>query len=278
MHRSYSQLTQWLTCPESYRLGRVVGVPQLQAAWFAQGLGVHAAAEAAAWGTDPMAAYDTAFDAAITESLRVDPAQDSWLTGTPSRGGVEDTTRRKALGRTQAADLASQGALDGLWHLPTGEPAAEVEFAIQLGRVEVRGSIDAIVDTGSGLIVRDYKTGTRIPGSPMQLGLYAVAADKLYGTNIKAGDYWMCKSGTSTTIYDLTRYGEQFFVDQFESLERAIENNIFPAAPEESKCRFCTVRPYCPVQGWLPPAQTGGDHIASRRDDATLTPAETQGS
>ncbi|GAC1367123.1 MAG: hypothetical protein NVSMB32_11980 [Actinomycetota bacterium] len=68
-----------------------------------------------------------------------------------------------------------------LARLDTGEPLAELPFALKLGDRVVRGRIDAVYETDEGgLEVVDFKTGQRsTPDNVDQLALYAAALGRL---------------------------------------------------------------------------------------------------
>ncbi len=70
--------------------------------------------------------------------------------------------------------------------LDSGEPMAELPFALKVGAGVVRGRIDAVYETDDGgLEIVDFKTGGRLatpahlPGGMDQLSLYAAALGRL---------------------------------------------------------------------------------------------------
>lgn len=256
-HRSFSQVKQLKDCGTAYKLARIDRAPKLQASWSIQGNAVHSGAEAAAWGGDPVVAYEATWEERENEALKSEPDMKKWQTGTPKRDGATDAAQRFLKGKEQLADYLAymEQSDDEVWRLPSGEPAAEVTFELDFGGVTVKGAIDQIIRKGNGkIVVRDLKTGTKLPEDPMQLGLYAQAANRLYGLDITAGDYWMAKSGTATTEYDLSAYTEDFFAAEFANADRIIREGLFTTRPGDH-CRVCDVRPSCPIRGFLKPAQ-----------------------
>ena len=56
----------------------------------------------------------------------------------------------------------------------------EVPFTMKMDGVAVRGVIDCVVQDGDRLIVLEFKTGRRRPEHDRQVGLYKVAAERLW--------------------------------------------------------------------------------------------------
>lgn len=134
--------------------------------------------------------------------------------------------------------------------LPTGEPAVEVAFSITLGGVIVRGAIDQMVrwvDTGA-LTVRDFKAGSKLPATPLQLSVYGIAWRRCFGDPIQWGDFYMCKNGNPTGMFNLLDYPEGVVSAWVEMMDRSERSGVYLPNGSDA-CRVCTVRPSCSLMG-----------------------------
>lgn len=257
-HRSVSQLTSWVRCGEAYRLERVAKAPQTPAAWTLQGTAVHAAVEhwEKSGGKAPLAetlqVFNTAWDTGLTAMRAREPDQNLWMTGTPKTKGGVDATRRRQRGQEQVAAYIGYRQTDPfeVWETPDGQPAVELEFKVVLGGVEVVGYIDLVLETpdGENLLVRDLKTGSKLPDSALQLGVYAEAVEQKYGIRPRWGDFFMAKNNAPTKPYDLSPYTAERLGRWFARLDRAVNAGVFIPSPGES-CRTCGVAKYCDAVG-----------------------------
>lgn len=136
-----------------------------------------------------------------------------------------------------------------------GKPAIELQLNMILGEasetpIRVRGYIDAVVVVNGEPRVRDYKTGNK-PGDDFQLGVYALAIKKMFGVEVRSGDYFMAgkkgKKPVLTVPYDLTEWTEERITEMFQEVEALIQAGNFEALPETDKCAFCDVSYNCPV-------------------------------
>jgi CRISPR/Cas system-associated exonuclease Cas4 (RecB family) len=133
--------------------------------------------------------------------------------------------------------------------LPDGRKAIEVALEIQIGGVPIKLVIDAIYDTGNGvLMIVDYKTGSRTPISGLQLGLYATALEKAYGIRIQLGAYYMTRKGILSDPVNLDKYTEGVLSSLYQQLDTAIRDEIFIPNPG-THCVSCGVREACYLMG-----------------------------
>lgn len=256
-HRSVSQLTSYAGCGEAYRLERVARAPQTPAAWFAQGTAVHEAIER--WERtyrahsveEAQAWYYEAWEREIEALLAKEPDVSNWQA--PGRTKPEtDLVNRMKRGAEQVAGYIEYSdrnpALTPFEYLP-GEPTAEVPFDLDLDGVRVIGSIDLILaDRRGRLLVRDIKTGSRLPSSPIQLAVYRIAVEDLIGEAPAWGDYFMCKNNEPTKPYDLRVYTRQDVARWFLQMDRAEKAGNYLPNPGDH-CKTCGVRRYCTVMG-----------------------------
>lgn len=142
-----------------------------------------------------------------------------------------------------------------VWVTPDGIPAIELPFEVLFGQVMVKGYIDLVLEhkkTGT-LIVTDIKSGSTKPKNNKQLGIYACAAEKLYGVRPRYGTFFMCR-GTGKdepkTYFqqpaDLSgaEHSYEYLSGEFAHLNYGVKFEVFPAAPGES-CRRCGVAYAC---------------------------------
>lgn len=259
--RSVSQLNQYVRCPQAYKLGRIDKVWSRPAAWLPQGTAFHTVAETHekrnAEGNplpleEALELFKAEYAAGINELTEETPNFDWWFWSGPFNG-ERDTERRYKIGLEQVEKFYAWRADTGqeIWVTPDGKPAIELEFAIELDGIIVRGFIDAVVVVDGELRVRDYKTGNS-PGDDFQLGVYALAIETLYpGCKVPTGDYFMAgKRGMppkTTAAYDLSRWTRDEISARFHEVEARIQAGDFEPDPEPSKCSFCDVNYSCPV-------------------------------
>lgn len=245
--RSISQVNQYLRCPQAYYLSRVLGVQEKPAAWLAQGVAVHKAAEE--WEktlrqsslSDMENVFSDSYVEEIDRLSEIAPFRNWYWSG--RYDGESDTERRYGLGLEQVGRYfqyyTGPGASEVVWTSPDGKLAAELDFTVSLDAIPVRGFIDAIISSPKGLIVRDNKTGVK-PGDLFQLATYAVAVNKLYNENVILGDYWMGRTGKPTKTYHLADMGLEEVTAIFTRVDQAIKDEIFSPCPGLPLCRFCS--------------------------------------
>lgn len=260
--RSVSQLTAYLECGECYRLRYIERVPRKPAAWFPQGIAFHEGIEFwERFNREPdlqevLEQYYAAWDDGLASTLEFGP--DDWLTGTAKRDGPADIELRMAKGADQVADyMEFAKAHEDEWHILKidGEPMLEQRFELIVPHTDekeivVVGYIDQMVEYANGAIrVRDLKTGTKRPVWEIQLGIYALAMREKFGIDdCWTGDYYMAKDKSTTRDYDLHRFPRWFVEQQFQMLERGIENKVFLSNPGTT-ARVCPVSDWCYAEG-----------------------------
>lgn len=252
-HRSVSQLKLYERCPYAYKLSRMDKVWQRPAAWLAQGSAVHEAAEAYERSGRTLTiqqaqdVFRESYAKHINEACETTPDFSRWFASGPY-GGQLDTERRYEIGLGQVEkylDWYEAHPDEVIWIAPDGTPGIEIGFDIDLDGVMVRGFIDAVIEQGGDVLVRDNKTGNQ-PGDDFQLAVYAVALAEQYGIEQPSvGDYWMGRSGKPTKVYPLNGWTREKVSAKFAELEENITAGKFDPDPEPSKCRFCDVSAAC---------------------------------
>lgn len=248
MKLSVSQYKQYERCPFSWKLSRIDKVWQRPAAWLPQGSAVHEAGEA--WEKsgrtmtleEAQAVFTESYDNHVNSYCDVTPNLDWWFRSGPYAGEA-DIERRYGLGLQQVERMLQwydKHPDEVVWIAPDGTPGIEIGFDIDLDGVQIRGFIDLVLEG----LVRDNKTGNN-PGDDFQLGVYAVGLKEQYGLEVLQGDYWMGRTGKPTKAFDLTDWTRDTVRDKFLELQDNINSERFPADPEPSKCRFCSVSYSC---------------------------------
>lgn len=263
MHRSVSQYTTYVKCGEAYRLERIAKAPQRPAAWLVQGTAVHAAIEAYELSYRELSAanavdiFNATYDAGIEELAAREPNLDRWLTGNGRVKGATDIVRRAEVGAQQVTDYIATIPFVGLniWEPAPDYLAIELPFEIDLDGVIVKGFIDQVLEDArsGGLLVRDLKTGTKLPDTPFQLGVYAIAVEQIFGVRPGYGDFWMFKNGGPTAPYDLSDFTRPRVARWFREMDRSESAGIYLPSPGDG-CRVCSVSEWC-------------DAVGSRRND-----------
>lgn len=251
-HRSVSQYNTFVRCGWSYKLQRVDKAWQRPASWLSQGLGVHAAMEAWEKSNRELSLeelhkiYEDEFIKSIDAQAQETPNFDYWFGSGPYSGPL-DIERRFQLGHDQLNDLVAYSLANSqekIWVTPDGELAVELEFTEEMGGVTVKGFIDQIIETPSGLRVRDIKTGSK-PGDVFQLSAYSEAVRLKYGVEINSGDYFMGRTGKPTKPVAITDADRAEVHEKFKWLEEQIQNERFEPNPSRSNCTMCSVKTSC---------------------------------
>lgn len=247
-HLSVSQLSTYARCSEAYRIKYIDRTAGRPAAWFVGGTAFHTSAEV--WEArrreiDPVPIFYEAYDQGISRLKEREPDLSRWLVGGRSTA-EKDIERRREAGAEQVRSYVAEAmsAPWKIWTLPTGEPAVEVAYRVEVAGLLLVGFIDAILEWPGGVLtVRDYKTGSKIP-SPRQLGLYRMAMRETLGEEIDHGDFWSARKGASEGLIDLRRYTHEYLTGLFGALARGIGQKVFLPNPQDG-CFTCDVKDHC---------------------------------
>lgn len=200
------------------------------------------------------AAYEAGM-AAFRESIaqaEADNAGKPWRSGgraTKAYPNKEDKTWWMAEGPTLVHNYYTwrlkNPNLD-IWVTPEGTPAIELGISVNLpGDVTLKSFIDRVfVDkvTGETMIV-DLKTG-QPPKSGLQLAVYRTILQEQFGNAPTYGAYWMARSGTLDTVYNLNQYPDEMIQRWMRDVKKAIDARVF--VPNITNlCNTCGVQKYC---------------------------------
>jgi CRISPR/Cas system-associated exonuclease Cas4 (RecB family) len=127
--------------------------------------------------------------------------------------------------------------------------AIEMPFEVEIGNTLIKGAIDQVILHPDGYEVRDLKTGNR-QTSALQLGVYKVALEKIFGWPVILGSYYYAKDNKVLTIpkQEMDRWTEEYLTQLFDELERGIENKVFLPNPG-GHCMLCPVKKHCREMG-----------------------------
>ncbi|QFG25461.1 PD-(D/E)XK nuclease family protein [Actinomadura sp. WMMB 499] len=124
-----------------------------------------------------------------------------------------------------------------------GEPAIEVGFELEFDGFRVIGYIDCVMEDQNGLwFPIDWKTGSKLPVDPYQLGTYGMALEELTGEKVPWAAYWDCRNNELVSK-DLTEYPKEVVQDWYRQFHEGIKARSFLANPGD--CFTCTVLPSC---------------------------------
>lgn len=234
---SYSQIDEYLTCPERYRLRYHLGIPTPPHHALSYGTAVHQAI--AAFHAAQMKGTILSEDELLTEFSR------NWRPeGFLSREHEEArfAAGREALMRFHAHELAS------------GVVPAQVErpFSFRLGPDEIRGRIDRVDETPSGTVITDYKSSDvrdqkradKKAVESLQLSVYALAHEALTGELPTAVALHFVDSGIvgraapNAARMDKARATISAAAD-------GIRAQAFDPKPNSMTCGYCPFRSVC---------------------------------
>lgn len=238
-----------MDCGEKFRLTRILQTKEDPAFWFAGGSAVHIGTE---WidhgiysGQDPDEAYARAIEESYTYFKKeLDHRPDeTWRSG---GGGKEDgawwlaqipTMIQKYQNFRQASNLQ-------VWTVDD-RPAIELPLEFELpGDIKIKAIPDRVMVNEHGeLIILDVKTGRMEPPSALQLALYAIGIEQVYGVKPTLGVHYMTRKG-ELGQYHVLRYGQDMLSRWLRDFKKAVELDIF--IPHTTMmCKSCGVNDKC---------------------------------
>jgi RecB family exonuclease len=136
-----------------------------------------------------------------------------------------------------------------LWVSEDNVPGVEIEFNQMFGTVPIKAFADAMVVTPAGeLAVVDFKTGSYMPDSSMQLGVYACCMEMQYGVRPTKGYFYSARKGLFLEASGLDRWTIPVMTEMFEQFARGLEAEVH--LPNlNMMCGSCGVKDYCYAYG-----------------------------
>jgi len=192
-------------------------------------------------------------DPSISESDLIAKLEASWSLIDPTEGWISNSSLKRAikmLERFSRYHAATKREVVG----------AELNFKIQVGRAEIRGSVDRIeVDSDGNHYVIDFKTGkTQITAEKakenLQLACYqlAVALDgfeKKLSTTTSSGAelVYLAKDSVKVTTRQQYKIDEVEVKAKIEKIAEGMGAESFQARIN-TMCENCVVKACCPIQ------------------------------
>ena len=131
-----------------------------------------------------------------------------------------------------------------IWVSPEGVPGIEIGFNNSFGDVPIKAFADAVVMSGNELTVIDFKTGSYMPDSSLQLGIYASLMELQFGVRPTKGYYYSARKAQFIESTGIERWTIPVLTEMFRQFNLGIENQIFLPNIGMS-CGTCGVKEYC---------------------------------
>ena len=192
-------------------------------------------------------------DPSISESDLIAKLESSWSLIDPTEGWISNSSLKRAIKMLERFSR---------YHAATTREVvgAELNFKIQVGRAEIRGSVDRIeVDSDGNHYVIDFKTGkTQITAEKakenLQLACYqlAVALDgfekKLATTSSSGAELvYLAKDSVKVTTRQQYKIDEVEVKAKIEKIAEGMGAESFQARIN-TMCENCVVKACCPIQ------------------------------
>jgi len=192
-------------------------------------------------------------DPSISETDLITKLEASWSLIDPTEGWISNSSLKRAVAMLERFSR---------YHAATTRDVvgAELNFMIQVGRAEIRGSVDRIeVDSDGNHYVIDFKTGkTQITAEKakenLQLACYqlAVALDgfeKKLATTASSGAelVYLAKDSVKVTTRQQYKIDEVEVKAKIEKIAEGMGADKFQARINDM-CENCVVKACCPIQ------------------------------
>ncbi len=235
---SFSQIDEYLTCPERYRLRYDLGIPTPAHHALSYGIAIH---QTIAAFHSAQARGVTLTDDELVEELRRAWQPDGFLSR--EHEDARFAAGADSLRRFRTQQIALGGAT------PT---ATERSFSFRLGRDEIRGRIDRVDDGEDGTVITDYKSSDvrdqkradAKARDSLQLQVYALAHESQTGRLPAAVQLHFVESGVvgraqpTRDRLDKARVKVATTADKIRTLQ-------FEPKPSAITCGYCPFRTIC---------------------------------
>jgi len=234
---SFSQIDEYLTCPERYRLRYDIGIPTPSHHALSYGTAIHQA----------IAAFHAAQQDGVTladEQLIAELRRDWQPDGFLSRAH-EDA--RFAAGAAALRVFRAQQLASGV--VPS---AIEQPFVFRLGRDQIRGRIDRLDATPAGAVITDYKSSEvrdqkradAKARESLQLQVYALAHQSKTGELPSRVQLHFVESGVVGSAEPTAERLDKARV-RLAAAANAIRARDFAPKPSPIACGYCPFRTIC---------------------------------
>jgi hypothetical protein len=259
-YRSYSQLDQWMTCGEQYRLARRVGIKEKPSVWLPGGTAFHTTSEHIDHDSlidgSIERTWEVEFDKAIEAQVASHLGHAEWSDPANWRAagkGKEDIAWWRKKGSEWCHAYAQWRETSDLQIFEHGDTAMiETELMPILDGVPVKMFPDRImVDKHGQLLVVDLKTGqpSNLSASGFQFGVYKVGVEKLTGMAIEWGAYYAARNGALTPPIPIGHWTEERIGRMFATFDRQERaGEYLPNIGQHCKY-MCSFKAHCVYQG-----------------------------
>jgi len=235
---SFSQVEEYIDCPERYRLRQVVGLPTPAHHALSYGRAMHSA----------VAAFHlrAAAGEMMTEAQLIESYKGAWTPeGFLSRGHEE--------ARFEAGRRALLAFRQEQTDRPAPVVAVERPFEFALGQTRIRGRMDRVDREADGAVIVDYKssdvrdrrTANKKARDSLQLQVYALAWQAQRGELPRAMRLHFLESGvTGETTPDGARLERAR--EHVDTAIEGISRGEFAPRPNPVACGYCPFRQVCP--------------------------------
>lgn len=198
------------------------------------------------------ATWRAAFEGAVADELSASQTSvTEWRAGgraTKANPNKEDWQWWQDNGFTMFKSFTEWWEANNNWHIwltPTGDHGVELGLFSDFNGVPVRAYADLVCYDQDGVLsVVDFKTGTYMPDSAMQLGLYATLIERLFGVRPQRGYYYNARKAIMEPVVGLERWTKPVFDELFTQFQVAVSHNIY--LPNIGMmCGSCGVKDYC---------------------------------
>ena len=244
---SATRLKTYLTCPRQFRYAYVDGIPSVPTAPLVFGRTLH---EALCFGherqmqegrlptvVEMLAHFDSLWQGSLAKE------QPFFRSGAPTPEQLE-TTGHEIL----RAYLSNP-------HNAISPLAAELAFEVEVGDIRLAGIVDRVDEGEAGLILVDFKSGTRKPkeadlASDLQFTIYAFAIGRMMGRPVERVVHYHLRDGSR---FDVMPTDEQFAW----LLDEVVPHVAGAVAREEFApragfwCNWCDYRELCRAENAL---------------------------
>jgi len=124
---------------------------------------------------------------------------------------------------------------------PSAAAQSELAFAVRTERLLVHGVIDRLDDDGTDALITDYKLGSPDPAHHFQVGVYAWAARRVLGRDVRARLVYL---GLDPVAVEDVKTTHEHFDALVSAMERSLESGEFEAKPG-TVCAACAHRAHC---------------------------------
>jgi hypothetical protein len=251
-YRSYSQLTEWMKCGESFRLSRRVGIKEKPSVWLPGGTAFHTTTER--YDRDELSngsltqTWAEEWNRAVAEQIENAPDEfKDPATWRVAGKGKETLDWWKSNGEDWVRKYAAWRNASGLELVEHG---VEVEMMPVLADVPVKMFADRVfADQHGQILVVDLKTGASDQPSSLQLGVYKVGLEKLVGLPVEWGAFYNARKGELYPPVRLDQWTEERIAALFATFDAQEKAGQY--LPNiGSHCKYmCSMRQWCVYQG-----------------------------